>query len=147
MAEWVATICAGIWAVLCVYLSIVERSRSVSVEELQSMQFYRKVSDNGVPVLIAIIFIGCGAGIYAWIGNRSSAFLVGSLMLLVMFPLSAIFVSPVTRIIADSETSNVGSAVAAMFKRWRLVHGFRTVLAVLALGFFVAGMNQWPLPL
>ncbi|MDG1463072.1 MAG: hypothetical protein P8R04_05820, partial [Gammaproteobacteria bacterium] len=89
---------------------------------LQSIKLYRKISQNGIPFLIMIIFVGCGAGIYAWIGNRNVAFLSGSLIMMVMFPLSGIFISPIDRVIENTEASKVGLAVENFFKRWRRVH-------------------------
>ena len=140
MAQWLALVCAGIWALLCLYLILAERPRKSIDIANPGFIFYRRVATNGAPLLILLIFLGCGAGIYAWLGTRSIEFVVGALILLVMFPLSAMFVMPLDRVMMETNTGNVGAAIEQLFMRWWWVHLLRTALAVAACGFFLSGL-------
>ncbi len=140
MAQWVAVFCAAVWALICLYLSIAERPRANLDVDAPAFKLYRNLSANGVPFLIALIFVGAGSGIYAWTENRVTDFVVGSLILLLMFPLSSIFVMPLSRSMMTSSTTDVGDAIKSLFRRWWLVHILRTLLAVTATGFFLRGL-------
>jgi|GEM_PF-2437482 len=140
MAQWLALFCAGIWALLCFYLSIAERPRKGVDMADPAFVLYRKISSNGAPSIILLIFLGSGAGIYAWMVTLSREFLIGALILLVMFPLSAMFVTPLNSVMLDNQTNNVSKVIEQIFRRWWWVHLLRTLLAATAFGFFLSGV-------
>jgi len=143
VAEWIATICSGVWAAVAIVLSLTERPGNGSALSESSFTLYRRLSIKGVPVLIGLIFLGSAAAIYTWIEGRNDVFLYGALILLVMFPLSAIFVMPYNRLAMEHNTDALGEAMDRMFRRWWLIHVIRTVLALIAFVLFVGGLSFW----
>jgi len=96
------------------------------------------------PFLVAMVFLGSAAGIFAWSQNKDLNFLAGATFMLVMFPTSAVFVVTDTRESMESMTDVYGEKLKGVFNRWFYIHMVRTVLALAALYCFVSGMNNLP---
>lgn len=140
MTGWLATICAAIWALCCAFFLLVERPGFNTEQNKDLLYWYHWLSTKGTPFMIGCVFTGSALGIYAWLQNGPRAFLIGALILVVMFPLSSIFVVTDDREAMETETDVYGEHMKQVFQRWRFVHLLRTVLAFVALGLYLSAV-------
>ena len=141
MAAWIATLCALIWVVCCTFFSFVERPGINADRWASSLLWYHRMSTRLTPALVALVFIGSGAAIYAWSQSDDLRFLGGALVMLVMFPMSAVFVVTDSRDAMESRTDVYGEILRKVFRRWFYVHIVRTILAIIALISFLRALG------
>jgi hypothetical protein len=137
MAEFIATICAGLWSGGCIYLSLVQHPAAHRAGPDIAAALVRPMSARAAPMFIVFAFVGTVAGVYAWFQGAGSNWLIGAMFLGAMFPFTAILIVPTNRRLLKIKPGEVGGS-EELFTRWGRLHGLRALLGSTAFLVFVS---------
>ena len=131
MFEFIATFAAGLWAGAAIYIGFVEHPSALRVGVQYATEYFRPMSKRAAPMMMVLAAIGGAAAIYVWIGGGNVFWLIGGLLLLGMFPLTAIFIVPTNVRLLRVDSTESPEKAAALHERWGRMHGIRTLLGSL----------------
>jgi hypothetical protein len=136
MVELIATIAAGLWAGIALYIAFVEQPSALQVGVVYATEYFRVMSKRTAPIMIVLAGIGGIAGIYAYYQNDDSWWAFGGGLLLLQFPLTAVFILP-TNLKLMKEALSTTEALQ-LHRRWARLHAIRTALGILPFFYFVS---------
>lgn len=142
MPEFIATVCAGLWAGGCIYISLVEHPAASRVGLAFATKFFRPMSIRAAPLLIVLALIGAMSSGYAWFKGGSIEWLIGALLLLGMFPLTAIFIVPTNRALLKVDYATAPQEATLLLSRWGRWHAIRTFVGSLPFILFVFALTM-----
>ena len=137
MAEFIATICAGLWSGGCIYLGIVQQPAAVQAGPGVAAALFRPMSMRAAPMLIALALGGSVAGIFAWFQGGGLAWLVGALFLAAMFPFTGLLIVPTNRRMLGTDPAEPGLS-EDLLRKWGRLHTLRSAMGSVAFFVFVA---------
>jgi len=140
MAEFIATICAGLWSGGSVYLSLVQEPAAHRAGPDIAAALFRPMSARAAPMFIVLALVGTVAAGYAWIQGAGINWLVGAVFLAAMFPFTAILIVPTNRKLLKIKPADVAGS-EELFARWSRLHGLRTLLGSIAFLVFVFALT------
>jgi hypothetical protein len=134
LLEWIATLCAGLFAGAAIYITLVEHpARLECGTELAVTEFgpsYRRAT----LMQASLAAVGLAAAVVAWIQGRGLLVLVGGLLLGVVIPFTLLVILPTNKRLLDSGLHRRSVEAAALLNRWGRLHAVRSVLSGLAFG-------------
>ena len=130
MAALIATIAAGLWAGISLYIAIVEQPSALRVGVQFATEYFRTMSKRTAPLMMILAAIGGVAAIYIWFQGADRLWLIGGSLLLVQFPLTAIFIVPTNIRLLKVDAVESSEVAAALHARWSFMHAIRTVLGL-----------------
>lgn len=141
MPEFIATICAGLWAGGCLYISVVEHPATGRVGLDFATKFFRPMSSRAAPMLIILALIGAIASAVAWFNGSGIEWLIGALLLAGMFPLTGIFIVPTNLRLLKVDSAESPEEAAALLRTWGRWHAIRTATGSLSFLLFVYALT------
>jgi hypothetical protein len=135
--EWIATLCAGLFAGAAIYITLVEHpARLECGTELAATEFgpsYRRAT----LMQASLAALGLAAAIVAWIQGRGLLVLVGGLLLGAVIPFTFLVILPTNKRLLDPGLDRRSAEAAALLDRWGRLHAVRSMLSGLAFGLLV----------
>lgn len=135
--EFVASLCAGLFAGAAVYISLVEhrarmklRSQAAVAELIPS---YRRAA----RLQASLAIIGTIAALVAWWLSRETLWLVGGLIFFAVVPITLIAIFPTNQQPHPTELDSSSPEAMTLLRLWGRLHAIRTVLSLAAFGIFV----------
>ena len=128
MAETLATIAAGLWAGISIYIAFVEHPSVLRVGLPFATEYFRVMSKRTAPLMMILAAIGGAASIYAWYQGGDQLWMIGGCLLLILFPFTAIFIVPTNIRLLKIDVDESADEAAALHARWSTMHGIRTVI-------------------
>lgn len=141
MAEFIATIFAGLWAGGCLYISVVEHPAASRLGLSFATQFFRPMSARAAPMLILFALVGAIASAYAWVEGRETEWLIGALLLAAMFPLTGFFIVPTNLKLLKVDAQENSEEASLLLARWGRWHAVRTIVGSLSFLLFVYALT------
>jgi len=141
MPEFIATISAGIWSGSCLYISIVEHPAVKRVGLQFAISFFRPMSIRAAPMMIILALIGAVSSAYAWFSGSGIQWLIGALLLVSMFPLTAVFIVPTNRALLKVDAAKTPQEAMMLLSRWGRWHAVRTLLGSLSFIVFIFALT------
>jgi uncharacterized membrane protein len=136
--EFVASLCAGLFAGAAVYISLVEhRARMELRSEVAVAEFipsYRRAA----RLQASLAVVGTIAALVAWWLSRESLWLVGGLIFFAVVPITLIVIFPTNQQLHATELDTSSPEAMTLLRRWGRLHAIRTVLSLAAFGIFVS---------
>ena len=136
--EFLASLCAGLFAGAAVYISLVEhRARMQLRSEAAVAQFipsYRRAARLQATLAV----VGTIAALIAWWLSREALWLVGGLIFFAVVPITLIVIFPTNKQLHAAELDRSSPEATALLRRWGRLHAIRTILSLAAFGIFVA---------
>jgi hypothetical protein len=137
MLEMLATIAAGFWAGISVYIAFVEHPSALRVGVQFATEYFRVMSKRTAPLMMLLAAVGGAAAIYVWYAGADRGWLIGGCLLLAQFPLTAVFIVPTNIKLLKVDVVNSASEAAALHAHWGRMHALRTIIGVAPFGIFV----------
>jgi hypothetical protein len=135
--EWIATLCAGLFAGAAIYITLVEHpARLECGTELAATEFgpsYRRAT----LMQASLAALGLAAALVAWIQGRGLLVLVGGLLLGAVIPFTLLVILPTNKRLLDPGLDRRSAEAAALLDRWGRLHAVRSMLSGLAFGLLV----------
>ena len=135
--EWIATLCAGLFAGAAIYITLVEHpARLECGTELAATEFgpsYRRAT----LMQASLAALGLAAALVAWIQGRGLLVLVGGLLLGAVIPFTLLVILPTNKRLLDPGLDRRSAEAAALLDRWGRLHAVRSMLSGLGFGLLV----------
>ena len=128
MAALIATIAAGLWAGISLYIAIVEHPSALRVGVQFATEYFRTMSKRTAPLMMILAAIGGVAAIYTWIQGADRLWLIGGSLLLIQFPFTAIFIVPTNIRLLKVDAAESNELAAALHARLSLLDSIRSIL-------------------
>lgn len=77
MAEYLATLCAGLWAGAAIYIAICEHPSALKLGVGFATEYFRRMSRRTAPLMMILSAAGGLAGLLAWWDNGVAGWLAG----------------------------------------------------------------------
>jgi hypothetical protein len=133
--EFLATLCAGLFAGAGIYITFVEHpARLECGTELAATEFgpsYRRAT----LMQASLAAVGLLAALVAWAQGRGVEVLIGGLLLGAVIPFTLVVIFPTNKRLLDPGLDRGSAETAALLARWGRLHAVRSLLS--ALGFIV----------
>jgi hypothetical protein len=130
MAEYLATIAAGLWAGAAIYIAFAEHPSALRVGVQFATEYFKPMSKRTAPLMMVLSALGGGAGVYVWFTCGVTGWVVGGLMLIGMFPVTGILIVPTNLKLLRVDAVNNPAEATALHARWARMHWLRTLLGV-----------------
>jgi hypothetical protein len=137
MVELFATVAAGLWAGIALYIALVEHPCALKVGVRYATEYFRVMSKRTAPLMMLLAAVGGVAGLLAWYETANVWWLIGAVLLLLQFPFTAIFIVPTNIKLLKVDLSESAAEADALHRRWSRMHGIRTLTGVLPFLYFV----------
>jgi hypothetical protein len=128
MAEQLTVIAAGLWAGISIYIALVEHPSALRVGVKFATDYFRVMSKRTAPLMMILAAAGGVAAVYVWYQGGDLGWLVGGALLLLQFPLTALFIVPTNIRLLKIDVGQASDEALALHHKWRTMHGIRTVL-------------------
>lgn len=136
--EFVASLCAGLFAGAAVYVALVEhRARMELRPEVAVGEFiprYRRAA----RLQASLAIVGTIAALVAWWLSRETLWLVGGLIFFAVVPLTLIVIFPTNQQLHPTELDSSSPEATTLLRLWGRLHAIRTLLSLAAFGIFVS---------
>jgi hypothetical protein len=138
--EFVASLCTALFAGASLYINLVEHpARMECGTALAAAEFgpsYRRATVMQASLAVAAFLTGT----WAWWLNSIGAWLVGGILIGAVVPFTLIAILPTNKKLLDPSLDPNSESARTLLKKWGRLHAVRTVLSVVALVIFLAGM-------
>jgi hypothetical protein len=126
MTEFIATIMAGMWAGTAIYIGLVEHPSALRVGLDYATEYFRPMSKRTAPLMMVYAATGGIAAIVTWNSGGDVSWLIGGVLLLSMFPFTAIFIVPTNIRLLKVDVTEADGEAKALHARWGRMHAWRT---------------------
>ena len=105
--ELIATICAGLFSGAAVYITLAQQPAVAALDPPSSIVFFRAMYARAAPIQAALAAVGSLAAVSAWWGGRGGLWLLASLLLGSVIPLTLIVIKPTVERLHDSALARI----------------------------------------
>jgi uncharacterized membrane protein len=131
-AEWLATMCAGLFAGAAIYITFVEHpARLECGTELATTEFGPSYH-RATLMQASLAAVGFLAAVVAWAQGRGVEVLIGGLLLGVVIPFTLVVILPTNKRLLDPGLDRGSAEAAALLARWGRLHAVRSLVSALA---------------
>jgi hypothetical protein len=138
--EFVASLCTALFAGASLYINLVEHpARMECGTAVAAAEFgpsYRRATVMQASLAVAASLTGT----WAWWLNSIGAWLVGAILIGAVVPFTLIAILPTNKKLLDPLLDRNSELARTLLRKWGRLHAVRTVLSVVALVIFLAGM-------
>lgn len=138
LTEFVASLCAGLFAGAAVYIALVEhRARTELRSEVAVGEFiprYRRAA----RLQASLAIVGTVAALVAWWLSRETLWLVGGLIFFAVVPITLIGIFPTNQQLHPTALDSSSPEATTLLRLWGRLHAIRTVLSLAAFAIFVS---------
>jgi hypothetical protein len=135
--EFIATLCAGLFAGASIYITFVEHPARLDCgTELAVTEFgpsYRRAA----VMQASLAAVGFPAALMAWLQRRGLLLLLGGLLLGAVIPFTLLVIFPTNKRLLDSGLDRRSAEAAELLERWGQLHAIRSVLGAGAFGLLI----------
>ena len=135
--EIVATLASGIFAGAAVYVNFVEQPARLSCGVELAVTEWRPSYKRGAVMQAPLAAIGSVAALLSWWFDRSLAWLVGGLLLLLIIPFTLVVILPTNKRLESQELDLRSEEAGSLLRRWGRLHAVRSILSVMAFVIFL----------
>jgi uncharacterized membrane protein len=137
VAQFLTTLCCGLFAGAALYVSLVEHparmecGTQVAVTEF-SPSYRRAAVMQALLAVLGFLF-----SLIAWLQGSGVRWLVGGVLLLSVVPFTLIVIMPTNKALLDASLDKTSAQAHHLLTRWARLHAVRTLLSLLALVLFL----------
>lgn len=135
--EIVATLASGIFADGAVYINFVEQPARLSCGVELAVTEWMPSYKRGTVMQARLAVIGSLAALISWWFDRSLAWLVGGLLLLLIIPFTLVVILPTNRRLESRELDLRSEEAGSLLRRWGRLHAVRSILSGVAFVIFL----------
>ena len=136
--EVVASLASAIFFGAALYINLVEHPARLSCGVPLAVTEWRPSYKRGTLMQAPLSLIGSVAALVAWWLQKSAAWLVGGLLLLLVVPFTLIVILPTNKRLESQELDIASEEARRLLRRWGRLHAVRTILSGLAFLVFLS---------
>jgi uncharacterized membrane protein len=138
--ELVATFASGIFAGAAVYVNLVEQPARLSCGVELAVTEWRPSYRRGTRMQALLAMVGSLAALISWWFDGGFAWLIGGILLLVIFPFTLVVILPTNKKLESRELDLRSAEAGNLLRRWNRLHAVRSILSVVAFVIFGFGL-------
>ena len=131
-AEFLAILCAAVFAGAAIYINLVEHPARMSLDTraaaAQWAPSYRRATLMQAPLAILSFLAGCTA----WFLGGGAAWLIAALLIGAVVPFTLIVIKPANDKLLAPGRDLASADTRALLERWGRLHAVRSLLSVLS---------------
>lgn len=134
--DQLALACAVAFAAIALYVSLVEHPARLGLDDRAALAEWRPSYKGGALIQGSLALLGGALGFVSYALTFDWVWLVGSLALLANWPYTLLVIKPVNDALLAVEPKTPGADARGLLMRWGTLHGFRTLLGMVAAALF-----------
>jgi hypothetical protein len=131
-AEFLATLCAGLFTGAAIYVSLVEHPARLECGTALALREFGPSYRRGAVMQALLAFLGFAAATAAWLLGAGAWWLVGGLLLGAPIPFTLFVILPTNKQLLDPTLDPNAPAATELLERWGRLHSVRTLSSLLA---------------
>jgi uncharacterized membrane protein len=132
--EFLATLCAGLFAGAAAYISLVEHPARIECGTEVAATVFGPSYRRAAVMQASLAAVGVLASFLAWLQDRGALVLLGGILLGSVIPFTLMVIMPTNQRLLDPGLVRGSTETAALLRRWGRLHAVRSVTSALAFG-------------
>ena len=132
IVEIIALFCCGTFYGAAVYISLAQHPAALEAGVSVGGRFFAPMYKRASALQIALALIGFVAGMWVWFGSMDTLWLVGSLLLISVVPITLIFIKPINDLLLAPDNDPDSDATQDLLLQWGPRHWVRSIVSGLA---------------
>jgi Domain of unknown function (DUF1772) len=132
--EFVATLCAGLFAGAAIYLTVVEHPARLECGTALAATEFGPSYRRATVMQASLAALGSLSGLAAWARGAGWAVLLGGILLGLVIPFTLVVILPTNKRLLDPGLDRSSSEAAALLERWGRLHAVRSLASGVAFG-------------
>lgn len=128
----IATVCAGLFAGAAIYINLVEHPARIECGMDLALREFGPSYHRATIMQVPLAGIGFAAALTTWLTGRTSWWLWGGILLVVVIPYTLIAILPTNKKLLDPSLNENPQSARELLIRWGRLHAVRTLLSLAA---------------
>lgn len=128
----IALFACGTFFGAALYISLAQHPAALEAGVAVGGRFFPPMYKRAAPLQIALALAGFLAGIAVWYQSSDNLWLLGSLLLITVVPITLLAIKPVNDILLAPDNDPDSAETGELLKRWGPKHWLRTVVSGIA---------------
>lgn len=128
---------AALFTGAAIYINWAEQPARLSLDDAALLAEWKPSYARGFLMQASLAVIGFVLGTLEWLITGKVIWLAGGAALLANWPFTILAILPVNRVLEETPIENANEETRALIERWGMLHGVRSALGLLSLGFFL----------
>ena len=125
----IALFACGTFFGAALYISLAQHPAALESGVAVGGRFFPPMYKRAAPLQIALALTGFLAGIIVWLQSSDNLWLLGSLLLISVVPITLVLIKPVNDILLAADNDPDSAATGELLERWGPKHWLRTVVS------------------
>ena len=135
--EFIATICATIFAGAALYINIVEHPARMELETKMAALHWAPSYKRATLLQAPLALVSFCSGVVAWILGAGLGWLVAALLIGAVVPVTYLVIMPTNHKLLTSNRDLSSPETRALLELWGVLHAIRTCLSLLSSGLYL----------
>lgn len=141
MIGLIASTCAGIFAGVALYISLVEHPVLGEIGDDVPSRFFAPMYRRAAPMQAGLAIAGFAAGVAAWVAGSGALWGLGALLLGAVVPWTLVVIKPVNERLLAADLDPRAPEMPDLLARWGRLHWLRTISSLAAFLCFLTAMR------
>jgi hypothetical protein len=137
-----ALIAAALFTGAAFYVNIAEQPARLGLDDQSLLSEWKRSYKRGFAMQASLAIAGCLFGLIAWWQTKELGFLIGAIAMIANWPWTLLGIMPTNNALMATEVATAGPQTRALIVKWGTLHAVRTVLGIVAVVFFWAGVSN-----
>ena len=142
MVEVIAIFCSGTFFGAAIYISLAQHPASLEAGGSVPGTFFPPMYRRAAPMQIALALVGTITGFIEWYVSEQLIWLLGSIALVSVIPITLILIKPINDILLDPENDPGSNETLALLRSWGPRHWTRSVVGGVSFVLYLAGLAR-----
>ena len=135
--QFIATLATTLFAGAAVYINLVEHPARMECNTDIAHTVWAPSYKRAVPVMASLAMIGFLAGFATWILGAGSLWLVASLLILSVVPVTLLVIFPTNKLLLMPGRNIRSPETRSLLVKWGKLHAIRSALSLVAAAIYV----------
>jgi uncharacterized membrane protein len=141
MAEILAVVCSAIFAGAALYISLVQHPAALAAGTAVAARLFPPMYQRAAPMQASLAVVGSAAGAVAWMGGSGHVWLIGTLLLASVVPLTLVVIKPTNDRLLEDTLDPSSHEALELLQRWGRLHAIRSLASTAAFACFLFGAS------
>jgi hypothetical protein len=137
-----ALIAAALFTGAAFYVNIAEQPARLGLDDQSLLSEWKRSYKRGFAMQAPLAIAGCLFGLIAWWQTKELGFLIGASAMIANWPWTLLGIMPTNNALMATKVAAAGPQSKALVVKWGTLHAVRTVLGIVAVVFFWAGVSN-----
>src|ERR671910_323301 len=130
LAELIATLSSGLFTGASIYINLVEHPARMQTGIRPALAEFAPSYHRATVTQVSLAVAGFLSALIAWRFRSDVRWLIGSVMLVLVIPFTALVIMPTNKRLLDPATANDLGLAEKLLTRWGRLHAVRSVLSL-----------------